>query len=731
MKLSHPWFHLLRLSLLLLPATAVRPTPVHAAAPPETPANLYAPYPPVVTPAEGISWPQGQALPIFATPADTLDTLDVQGLTTEEQVTFSALQGQVNRSRPRILLIDSRTDEGRDTWAETPTLGLGERRVFSREDRYQLLAKYATEVAGVVLYDTRLSPHYQNLAGTVAGIRKALPVTRAVLAQLLEHAIDLPVLEDLTTLQLTTPIEIYEHLHAHYWPACEKRLIISSRPDRRGGDHHHTRDLAAAVGAAVVWLDNRIPEERAVMRKFFGDMKAGEAIALGWYTTERSGITTASEFGIGTLPADHFISATVHSGVDHTIRIPAVPKKPALQNKAYIAIFVSDGDNIQYTQRAMRKLWDASAAIRGAVPISWTIAPGLVDIAPGILNYYYDTATPNDCFVTGPSGMGYAMPFNTLTEPGAPVGLYLEDESRMEGYARLTETYLQRSGLRIVTVWDQLTPMQRAVYTRVCRTLYGVTVQNFKDVPSVQSSIEEGRLRFEKLIIPYVGTYEHIQRSIRGELRRWDRQSPLFLAYQGSVWEELKPARIVELERSLTEAFPGLVEFVRADHYFNLFNEAHDLPFNLAMAATTGAVGGATAAPANAAIDGTPSTLWSHKGPKAEQWLQLDLGATYPIRRCVIRHAGASGASRSHNTRDFTLLAGTDGNVWQTVAVVRGNSENATDFEWPDGTIQARFLKLLIEDPGTEDDTARIADIEVYGTAAQACSPLTGGLGAS
>ena len=204
-----------------------------------------------------------------------------------------------------------------------------------------------------------------------------------------EAGIELQVAADLTKLKFTTPLEIYGHLYDTYWKKCEKRLIVSARPDGRGGDYHHTRDVAAAVGAAVVWLDNRIPEQRDMMRKFFGDMKAGEAIALGWYTSERSGITTASEFGIGTMPADFFMSGSVYSGTDHRIRIPAVPKMPELENKVHVALFISDGDNIQYTQHAMRQVWDRTESIRGRMPLNWTIAPGLVDIAPGIMNYYY------------------------------------------------------------------------------------------------------------------------------------------------------------------------------------------------------------------------------------------------------------------------------------------------------------------------------------------------------
>ncbi len=385
---------------------------------------------------------------------------------------------------------------------------------------------------------------------------------------------------------------------------------------------------------------------------------------------------------------------------------------PGLEKKAYVAVFISDGDNIQYTQRGMRRIWDRAASSRGRVPLNWTIAPGLVDIGPGILNYYYTTATSNDCFVTGPSGMGYAMPFNTLEEPGAPVGVYLADQNRMDGYARLTETYLQRSGLRVVTIWDNATPMQRASYEKHCRNLYGATVQNFKDVPSVAGSVEGERLRFDKLVIPYVTTYPHLHRSLSRELRRWDGNAPLFLAYQVSIWGEMKPDRIVELAENLREQFPGQVKFVRADHYFNLYNEAHGLPFNLAMSPKTSVRSGSSSASPELVLDGTPTSLWSCS-KKGQQWLEFDLGEAFQLSRYVIRHAGEHGMSRNYNTRDYTVQTRADGESWKTIDGFKGNTENVTDVELD--PVNARYVKITIEDPG-EDSTARIAEVEIYGS---------------
>lgn len=59
------------------------------------------------------------------------------------------------------------------------------------------------------------------------------------------------------------------------------------------GHTSFVRDMAAAVGSAVVWLDARIEEEKVMLDKFLCELKAGESIILGWWPEERSGIGSA------------------------------------------------------------------------------------------------------------------------------------------------------------------------------------------------------------------------------------------------------------------------------------------------------------------------------------------------------------------------------------------------------------------------------------------------------
>jgi hypothetical protein len=272
---------------------------------------------------------------------------------------------------------------------------------------------------------------------------------------------------------------------------------------------------------------------------------------------------------------------------------------------------------------------------------------------------------------------------------------------------------LQRSGIRVVTIWDDATPMQRASYEKYCRNLYGATVQNFKDVPSVHGSVENQRVHFDKLVIPYVGSYDHIRRSIDRELRRWDGESPRFLAYQLSIWGEMKPERIVELALDVASEFPDKVKFVRADHYFNLYNEAHRLPFNLAMSSQTTIRDARSSENAKLAIDGTPSTVWTSP-EREEQWLEFDLGDAYRINRYVIRHAGEYGMSPDHNTRACTVQVSQHGASWTTVDVFRENTSNVTDVDL--NPIPARYFRIIVDDAGC-DSIARIAEVEIFGAA--------------
>jgi hypothetical protein len=184
----------------------------------------------------------------------------------------------------------------------------------------------------------------------------------------------------------------------------------------------------------------------------------------------------------------------------------------------------------------------------------------------------------------------------------------------------------------------------------------------------------------------------------------------------------MKPDRVLELCREVRAQFPGKVEFVRADHYFNLYNEANGLPFNLVMSAKTSIRSGGLAESPELVGDGTPTTMWT-SSTEGARWLQFDFGDAYRISRYVIRHAGESGKGRELNTRDYTVQSSADGASWKTIDTFRGNVRNVTDVDLD--PVPARYVKIIVDDAGG-DSTARIAEVEIFGARKGGDHPVEG-----
>jgi hypothetical protein len=91
-------------------------------------------------------------------------------------------------------------------------------------------------------------------------------------------------------------------------------------------------------------------------------------------------------------------------------------------------------------------------------------------------------------------------------------------------------------------------------------------------------------------------------------------------------------------------------------------------------------------------------------GGTADSWcadnrpffLQVDLGAPRPVKRFVVKHAGAGGESEESNTRDFNIQVSTDGKTFTNVATSSGAGfvDERTDYRelvYFDGRREGRF----------------------------------------
>ncbi|WP_164472753.1 GxGYxYP domain-containing protein [Cohnella candidum] len=494
----------------------------------------------------------GQAIEINVTwtGKSTLKLYDIQiasPVREAEVGMFESLRGVVNKTKPRIY-DDSRSDEG-TSWLKA--VGLGYAKV---KDNWELLKKYRSEVKGIVIYDPEVPDTY-NLATTIAGLKNAIVAPPSLVPKLTADPYKLPILEDLRG-RFPGKIEVYEYLYQTYWPKTTHRVIIGLTPDLKT----HLREYAMGIGASVVWLNPEVPEEEAVLDKFLKDMPYGKGLYLGWWPAEGQGVIKTSEFGLATVAADFSSNLSVLSGTSRKITPVQTPAKPPLENKIYVSYIMSDGDNLQYMEHFFSKLW--ALPNRGEIPIGWTISPLMLDAMPGILDYLHRTATENDAFISGPSGLGYTYPN------------MWKDQHGLDLYFSRTNDYMKRAGLRVVTEWNTvngfLNPNVGDSIAKHAPSLLGFTSQGGSGEITIYGETMPG----QELNVVYGASEGDLIFPIQNEIDRWDGKSPAFLGIQANPWEVSY--------QSFVNAYNQFkdnkdIVFVRPDTYFQLIREHHHL----------------------------------------------------------------------------------------------------------------------------------------------------------
>jgi hypothetical protein len=508
--------------------------------------------------APGITWPVGRSFPSFP-PVQSLDFVDISSATADEQYLYVTLEGIVNRTQPRIYTRDAAQDhedvDGGPFW-----LGMTNIPVNHVADPMTLVAKYKSEVAGIVIYDPALIDTV-NLATTIAGLQGGIVASPTLATTLTAAPYDFPILADLRTNAFTSADAVYQYELTHYQGLATDRMIIGLDPTKTDP----LRDYAIATRALVVWLDPTNATDLGILNQYLAGLQPN-APYMGWWTSEPTGVGAASKYGVPTYAADWSRNLTVFSGIPAVVQAPARPAPPALENKAYVAIFMSDGDNMQEDQHLIPLKWADPS--RGKVPISWTVQPGMIDVAPMMLQYFYGSATPNDVLVSGPSGLGYTYPQDW------PVTLFSQ-------YASRSADYLTRAGLDVITVWNNgvllsASTSQANDYAANMPHVLGVTDQlGGGGAPILMNST----LPLLVFASGYAGDEADLESAITTQLNGWSKTAPLFVAVQGDMNQGvINPTTFLAVQSYFASNTD--VVFVRGDHLFQLIREQKGLPTN-------------------------------------------------------------------------------------------------------------------------------------------------------
>ena len=661
-------------------------------------------------------WPEDQIFPSFSEPEGDLIAFPSDILSHREMFALASLQGFANAVKTRVVILDS------DVRKWLGDYGFGYKTV-SKDNVYSYINELSQgSVAGVVLYSDALSDHYMNLASSIGNTMKAIPLTAEDYDKWCANGIELPVIADIRGLEYTEAVDIYKYFFNNYWDQANHKILVVQRT----GLAFQMRDLASATGGAVVYLSCSGGAETRLFKKYLNSMTPGESIMTGWYADqERELMTVGANCGISCVPSDFYSNPTVFAQKQE-IAVPEVPNMPELENKIYIAYFLSDGDNIQYDMHAMREYWDNNSRNKGKVAVNWTISPALVDIAPGMMNYYYSGATATECFVSGPSGMGYTMPKNTF---GANKGNQFTSNSKFTAYVDMTNNYLQQAGLRAVTIWDNLSASHRKIYSSGGTYLYGITVQHFTN-GSLKARFTG--VTNDMLIIQMTPGYfsknaegttpiTQIGNDIKDAVAylKYNGKAPVFVATQANVWAFHDINEVEYLERYLSDYYEDIygkdvVEFVRADHFYNLYYEAKNLPQDVTLKSALTATATSNSGDAMLTTDGTcyGDSIWTAT-ENGQQSVTYSLGATYKVSEISLYHAETNGLDASLNSKAYKIEVSADGQNWSKAAEVSGNTDswNTVAFK----AVKGSYVKITITDPGS-DNIARIADIDIMGT---------------
>ncbi len=391
-----------------------------------------------------------------AAPAGDLLVVDVEALSIEEQLTFAALQGIVNRDAPTLYLVGLRSaqdfdvDPSGEVWL-TDAVDLPTERIEPDEALRRLLPR--TE--GLVVWDPEVPYESQDVATTIAGLEDLVPVDPATAERLTED-FGVEVVRDLRDLELTTGYEFIEWALDELEPAEPYPFPVwTGRPRNGKPIQPGLRDWAVMHRAFV--FDADPAAEGALLRRVLDLFPAGTPVYgypffdtevyanIGLPVNESVAAGIVAEEGHWLVPTTDAanLSVHVHQG-PATAKAPwdDTPRTPD-PDTTYVAFTISDGDAMGYNETLLRHL-HLDDLDESSVPVGVSISPYLASDAPRLWDWMIENVPDQIRFVAGPSGAGYAYPYAM---------------SDLDGYLDHSKARLDELGLRSTWILEPpLTP---------------------------------------------------------------------------------------------------------------------------------------------------------------------------------------------------------------------------------------------------------------------------------
>lgn len=336
-----------------------------------------------------------------------------------EHYILSSIKGIMNENGSNLYVIDdSSSNEWFTILNNTPYIGTEE----PVSTIFDVIDLYEDNITGVILFNGTDAAE-ANIATSLAGVYNALMVPNDYYSTCFIDP--LPIQLNLTDIfkEKTTRLEKYQYAYNNYFSLCNQSALALFP----GSASRHLRSFLVANNIFTLWqplyvytevADPPLYPDPLEERLFFEKIldETAENIPIYGYmwpdgANEGEVIKLISAANKHLIPSDWISNLAFHSGMKLPEGYSFSQDRSAdpipLEDKIYVTGLWSDGDNIQYVQNFMRSvLWNSDTP-HGLVPTGWTINPQLYSLAPYVAKYFYDSATENDYFVGGLSGVGY------------------------------------------------------------------------------------------------------------------------------------------------------------------------------------------------------------------------------------------------------------------------------------------------------------------------------------
>jgi hypothetical protein len=303
-------------------------------------------------------------------------------------------------------------------------------------------------IKGQVIYDPA-NLDTVSIATTLSGLKDAVITDKEIPG--------LPVLFDCRN-KWSTKIEMYNWAIKELLPECNKNYIGLLETSITGMRDFHICEKVFMFDLAPANKEDEIQLVREICRKYkpctpvlgfshpkYADTSKGQDfVAMEWAMTK-----LLSEEGLSLVALDHIPNFSFYKQFprlkNYYQNVPFVE----LSDKKYVTFLYSDGDNLgTYGSHRMIMQWEQPE--RGSVPNGWQVSPVAYDIAPLIMNRWYQeglATNGNDQFVTGVSGFAYTNP--TKIKPEA-----------LDVFLTITKEYMDKLDLYAFTILEPNTPVE-------------------------------------------------------------------------------------------------------------------------------------------------------------------------------------------------------------------------------------------------------------------------------